>query len=893
MLEKVKKICIKDIIEKETGYTFKKNTLQQCPFCGSGTGKNKSSAFNIKPSANTFTCYSCQISGSAIDFMMGLNKGWDERHAINYLAKDYLNIVQDKPSNSDKLTQIEKTIYAIERNSKQKARQYLKDRSINVEGLPPGSFFYDSYYGAVAFVDSEKKLINRRLINPEKGKPKSINTGPVQGAIYDKLYNPGSEKLFMTEGIINLLSIPECSSIGIFSTCNKVLDRKKLKKYLAGKHIVIAFDNDGAGNKCYEYYKEYILSGGFEILSLQRLLLPPGKDLNDLLKEGNLENYITKPENFKYIWKDRLSFPIRVESDNRRYDLKKHLFYYKEGCYFTEEAIQKRNEKVKLSNFLMESVYHLMNGTKDSRRIIKFQRNTGEIAVSEIESSELSLEKFKKIIRSISGKGLSFWGNSTQLEHILTYNYDREVSATNIDRLGYQTEHNIYCFADAVILDDNKIAYPDRMGIVEIKGQRLYLPPFSQTNRNNPEYQAQRKFRYIEGSIKTTRWIELIYKAYGLNGLIGFVYVILALYRDIIMEKQGFFPFLFLFGEPGTGKSQFAKMFLSLFGEPLHGISLLNSTDKGFARSLSQYNNALYYLKEYRNSLDSKAVNTFKTGYDGELYTMALKTVDNRTKTHEITSACMIDGNELPTSEAALFARMIVLHYEHNKFTNESAKAFRELLIQKEHGFCQVTRELLKYRPRLEKQFDLQFNETYYQLRSQNSEDKITDRQLRHITLLLVPVKLFGEKLGFPVSYEDYRNKVLENGYAQHDLTKSLDDITIFWQALAFKKNEKAYEIAEGKNYIVDKEKSILYIKLRDIYPYYSEYTYRNNLNRLDPSSLVALLTSGGNKYFIPSKQKARCKTYTKRGFGSCYMFKFEENISTRGIIINEVELFL
>lgn len=124
-----------------------------------------------------------------------------------------------------------------------------------------------------------------------------------------------------------------------------------------------------------------------------------------------------------------------------------------------------------------------------------------------------------------------------------------------------------------------------------------------------------------------------------------------------------------------------------MFGEPNHGISLLNSTDKGFSRSLTQRNNSLYYLKEYTNAIDKKTVDVFKTGYDGELYTMAQKSNDNKTTTLEISSACMVDDNELPTSEAALFARMIVLHFEDNKFSDDSTHAYKTPFKRKRTRF--------------------------------------------------------------------------------------------------------------------------------------------------------------------------------------------------------------
>ena len=227
---------------------------------------------------------------------------------------------------------------------------------------------------------------------------------------------------------------------------------------------------------------------------------------------------------------------------------------------------------------------------------------------------------------------------------------------------------------------------------------------------------------------------------------------------------------------------------MHLFGEPNHGISLLNSTDKGFSRSLTQRSNALYYLKEYTNVIDKKTVDVFKTGYDGELYTMAQKSNDNKTTTLEINSACMVDGNELPTSEAALFARMIVLHFEDNKFSDETTEAYKTLLQEKEHGFCNITRELFKYRSYFEKQFKTVYNEVFQQVKSViNAETELADRQIRHIALLLTPVKLLQGKLTFPYDLDTYQDAVIENAKMQDEMASDLKDVSIFWSAIAYK----------------------------------------------------------------------------------------------------------
>lgn len=88
MIEKVKEISIKALIEKESGNKFNsKNLLDECPFCGSGSGPNHSSAFSVNTKRNYYKCFSCGSKGTAIDFLMNYKKGWKERHTIKYLEE--------------------------------------------------------------------------------------------------------------------------------------------------------------------------------------------------------------------------------------------------------------------------------------------------------------------------------------------------------------------------------------------------------------------------------------------------------------------------------------------------------------------------------------------------------------------------------------------------------------------------------------------------------------------------------------------------------------------------------------------------------------------------------------------------------------------------------------
>ncbi len=896
-IEKVKQIDIKALIEKETGTSFNKtNQLEQCPFCGSGKGTNQSPAFSIKKKNNFYKCFSCGSGGSTIDFLISLNSGWNEHKAIKYLEEEYLGIKETFQPSKNVTSAFEKMLFAIKNNPKETATDYLKSRGISfIDALPDDSYWYDSHADAIVFTDANNQLINRRMINPEKGKPKAKNNGTLNGSIYDKMYNPDYDVVFLQEGVVNALSMKGCSSIALFSTENKIKNPKILQKYIEGKIVVLAMDNDSAGNKCAEYYQDFILSNRFDIKSLRRLVLPENKDANDLLQDKTIVDFLQNMNNYQLLWEDIINKPIPKFSLDELTDIEEYNFYKKNGCYYANEFHKSKPVERKLSNFLMDSVYHLMDGTKESKRLIKFQRNTGEITVNEITSSELNLDKFKKVIRSISGRGLTFFGNTQNLDTILTYLYDNEKNAIAVNQLGYQQESKTYCFADATITHDNKLLYPDKLGIVNHGKSAYYLPPFAYTNLDDKSYSGQRKFTYKAGNLNFKEWSELIYKAYGINGAIGISFIILALYRDFILELTGFFPFLFLFGDQGAGKSNFVNFFLHLFGEPNHGISLLNSTDKGFSRSLTQRNNALYYLKEYTNAIDKKTVDVFKTGYDGELYTMAQKSNDNKTTTLEISSACMVDGNELPTSEAALFARMIVLHFEDNKFSDESTQAYKILLKEKEQGFCNITRELLKYRNVIESRFKTVFDSIFYELKPEiTAVTEISDRQIKHIALLLTPVQLLQNYLELPFDYSTYKQSVIENTIKQNEMASTIKDVSIFWEAIAFKLSQPKSEIKVNTHYLKDPVNKNLFIKFPLLFPYYKEYVKKNGFNDLDANSLKSLLTSKGNTSFIQNTtQKSRDKAINKKPLGSCYRFKYEDIPESMGIIINDVELNL
>lgn len=106
----------------------------------------------------------------------------------------------------------------------------------------------------------------------------------------EHLYEPNA-KLFVvvTEGEIDCLSIAEAQGaqypvVAVFrGSSNAKKELAKKLDYLQGfKYVILAFDNDAAGQKATKECSELFEPGRVRVANL-----PDGKDINDLLMEGN------------------------------------------------------------------------------------------------------------------------------------------------------------------------------------------------------------------------------------------------------------------------------------------------------------------------------------------------------------------------------------------------------------------------------------------------------------------------------------------------------------------------------------------------------------------------------------------------------------------------------
>lgn len=269
-----------------------------------------------------------------------------------FLGKDFryndLYSRRHKTTNRSNLKHIKESINTLKGNSKTQATEYLLKRGIDTSKLPEDAYFYDDRLDAVAFVDSAQSVINRRMINPkEKSGKARMSSYANKDPIYDVMFNSSDENVFITEGPIDALSLQGYSSISIFTTSNRIKNPDKLIQYLTNKNVIVAFDNDNAGNNASDLLIKTILRSNLRVKGIQRLILPKESDLNDLLVEGKLHAYLKDRTNyFIYEMHEFNEDDNQSDSDNGKKESKNKIIerLLKKNYEFRYDIIKQRTE---------------------------------------------------------------------------------------------------------------------------------------------------------------------------------------------------------------------------------------------------------------------------------------------------------------------------------------------------------------------------------------------------------------------------------------------------------------------------------------------------------------------------------------------------------------------
>ena len=487
-------------------------------------------------------------------------------------------------------------------------------------------------------------------------------------------------------------------------------------------------------------------------------------------------------------------------------------------------AYDKEFKRKEVANFTMKVLFQI-DSEKDPKRIVQIKNYESVTRVIEVTSKTfVSLADFQA--RLIDFGNFIFKGTKENLLDLMTVLFRHEQPAILLPVLGWSSIDRFYAFSNGVVTSQGFFPV-DEYGIVSINERSYYFPAWSKFNaRNNETYKDLKKFSHFQSSkaVNFTRWKRQFTTCYGRNGHIAATYYIATLFSDIVFHhKSGLgFPLLWAAGRPKTGKSTICESLLHMFGEKSDAIGLAGrSTIKYFITRFAQVRNAIVHLDEYSNTKVSKDTKeTLKNLYDRHGYGRKSFSNDNRTENTPILSAAIVSGEEIPTDNAALFSRAILMLFNKDKFTPEERAQFRRLRDMEEQGLTSVTVELLTYRQLIEDHFDETYDQVFSDFYSHYKTKSIDDRMLKNAAWMLTPVKILmdREKIEMDITWNELLAVFFDNIDRQSGYLAANTDIAKFWDIIEILYGRKELSENHGDFKFVDDTLAIRVNRFHHLY---------------------------------------------------------------------------
>jgi hypothetical protein len=586
-------------------------------------------------------------------------------------------------------------------------------------------------------------------------------------------------------------------------------------------------------------------------------------------------------------------------------EINQYGFIEKENQYFYAkyEFKSKTISINNISNFVIKPLFLIQSNT-DPKRLFEIRNKYNLSKIIDVPAKALvSITEFNSFVE---GKG-NYLMNASKIEfhRIKEKLYDLTKDAEEIKTLGWHKD-GFYAFANGIY--NSRFTGVDDFGIIAHKietengeeDRHYFIPAMSSIYRNEDEsYEMEKKFVYVpRPDVKFRDWAELFCKVHKENGQIGLCYYIASVFRDIIYHRFKFFPHLFLFGPPGTGKSNMGWSISYMFGLERKPFNLNAGTAVGFHRTFAQFRNAVVWFDEYSNSIEIKRIQDLKGAYDGAGHVKgefsATGGSSNKTTSTPVNSACIISGQELPVADNALFKRVILCQYHQTEFSEEERKLNDDLRTLQSKGLSHISGSLNKFRKKVQEEYHEVFNSVMKEFNTEMGKDSgIEERIMINASIPLAMFKLLEEELHFPFSYKEIKETFFANVRSQNGLISSAKETNTFWDQVDFLvsrgeikdqedfkvKRIQSVKVMKGRGESETKEfalpKDVLFLCMTKVHPLYLESLRKQGQNKgMDKNSLTHYLSH--SREFIGLVNKTTFKIGDKTTSTSAYAFDYD-----------------
>ena len=403
-------------------------------------------------------------------------------------------------------------------------------------------------------------------------------------------------------------------------------------------------------------------------------------------------------------------------------------------------------------------------------------------AVVKLNQSELvSFTDFKTRVETA---GNYVWeATANELTSLKKFLYDGTPSADEIKQLGWQKKWGFYAWGNGG-LDNGTFKPVDKYGIIDIKGQKFYLPGCALDTRDNTQgYQLARKFVYTEANTITLReYSEKLITVFGDNAKVALCFLFASLFKDVVTSVTTSFPILDLFGPKGTGKSELGHSLTSFFVTGNIAPNINNTTKAALAEAVAEVSNAVVHLDEYKNNLDLEKREFLKGIWDGAGRSRMNMDNDKRRETTAVDCGVVMSGQEMPTADIALFNRLVFLTFSKTTFSDQEKRNYENLKLIEKRGLTHLTNQLLQLRSKFQTDFRRIWDETLSDMNDRVRSYNVEDRTLRNWAILLAAYRALRTDIDVPFDSEEIFRLCCKGCVDQNQKTKQNNELSGFWE---------------------------------------------------------------------------------------------------------------
>ena len=369
--------------------------------------------------------------------------------------------------------------------------------------------------------------------------------------------------------------------------------------------------------------------------------------------------------------------------------------------------------------------------------------------------------------------------------------------------MGWQRA-GFYAFGNGVFYDDLFIKTDD-YGIVRLKDKgNYYLPSCSTIYKSDTKlFTFEKQFVHLNlSSVTLKEFTDQLFKVYGDNGRVGFCFYLATLFRDVVTTTSAnhWFPILNLFGPKGSGKSELGHTLLSLFTISYTAPNIQNSTPSALNDTVAQSANALAHIDEYKNDIDPKMIEFLKGLWDGTGRTRMNMDLDKKKETTAVDSGIILSGQEMPTSDIALFSRLIFLQFPRSEFSDLEKQNYKKLLEMRSLGLTHLTLEVLKQRKHFEQAWSTAFHETQTIVANALGREKGEDRIMNNWCVPLAALRVLQGIIP-TLTYDDMLRVTIEGIKKQNGECKTNGELGTFWYVVQYLASEG--DLIEGGDFFI------------------------------------------------------------------------------------------